>query len=127
MAPVFIKATEQYNTLKDYVCAPLFKKVFSAKADEKTIVKIQALGFYRIFLNGKEFTKGYLAPYIANPEQIVYEDVYDVTKDIKQGENVIEVLLANGWYNQTTADTWKYWQEALWITLPFISEGFGVK
>lgn len=23
--------------------------------------------------------------------------------------------------------TWKYWQEALWIALPFISEGFGVK
>lgn len=23
--------------------------------------------------------------------------------------------------------TWKYWQEALWIALPFISDGFGVK
>ena len=93
---VFIKATEKFNTLDAYVNAPLFKKVFCAQSGEKTVVKIKALGFYRIFLNGKEFTKGYLAPYISNPNQIVYEDVYDVTDKVKQGENVLCVLLGNG-------------------------------
>ena len=108
MNAVFIKATEQFNTLDAYVNAPLFKKVFSAQSGEKTVVKIKALGFYRIFLNGKEFTKGYLAPYITNPEQIVYEDVYDVTKDIKQGENVLCVLLGNGFVNCNDKGTWLF-------------------
>ena len=45
MNAVFIKATEQYNTLDAYVNAPLFKKVFSAQSGEKTVVKIKALGF----------------------------------------------------------------------------------
>lgn len=104
----FIKATKQFTTLTSFVNAPLFKKTFPAVSGKPTTVKIRALGFYKIFLNGKEFTKGYIAPYISNPEQIVYEDVYDVTSLIKQGENVLCVWLGNGFVNVNDKNTWEF-------------------
>ncbi len=108
MKATFIKATTQFTTRTESVSAPLFKKVFIADADKRAVVKIRALGFYKIFLNGKEFTKGYLAPYISNPEQIVYEDVYDVTGLLKKGENVLCVWLGNGFVNVNDKNLWLF-------------------
>ena len=43
--------------------------------------------------NGKDITQGFLAPYISNPDDIVYYDRYDVSGLINEGENIIAVLL----------------------------------
>ena len=62
---------------------------------EKVDLTICGLGFYRLFLNGKEITNGHLAPFQSNPDQILYYDVYDLKGLIQAGENVIGVLLGN--------------------------------
>ena len=42
---------------------------------------------------------------------------YDVTKDIKQGENAIGVILGNGWYNHQSLGVWDF-HNAPWRNRP---------
>ena len=77
----FICATYDYTTYQKFVPSPLFRKTFSVKASvAKCSVTICGLGFYDIFINGHKITKGLLAPYVSNPDHIVYYDEYDVTR-----------------------------------------------
>lgn len=108
LADNFIKATNEYCTLDSWVPAPYMRKTFKVKSGGGTAeVKISALGFYRVWINGKEFTKGLLAPYISNTNQIVYYDTYDITKHIKKGKNVIAFMLGNGMQNPLGGPIWK--------------------
>ena len=76
--------------------APFFRKKFTALKTVRAVIVIGAAGFYRLFVNGKDITKGELAPYISNPDGLVYYDHYDVSDYINEGENVVAVLLGNG-------------------------------
>ena len=61
----YIAATDtSYNTIESHLNAPLFKKVFGCTSSANATLEISAAGFYRIFLNRNEITKGYFAPYI---------------------------------------------------------------
>ena len=74
----FICATQEKNSYQKSICSPYFRKKFTLSGREKTQLIICGLGFYRVFLNGKEITKGRLAPYISNPNEAIYYDVYQV-------------------------------------------------
>ena len=104
----YISATSDFNTIKKHVCAPLFKKVFSCDKPSDVNIEISVVGFYRLFLNGKDITKGFLAPYISNPDDVVFYDKYDVTKRIRTGENVLCVLLGNGFVNSNDFNCWDF-------------------
>ena len=67
-------------------------------------ILITACGFYELFLNGRWITKGPLAPYISNPDDLVYFDRYAVA--LQPGENVIALLLGNGFQNNPGGYTW---------------------
>lgn len=71
-------------------------------------ILICGLGFYDLFINGEKITKGYLAPYISNTDHIVYYDHYDLTPWLKAGENVIGVMLGDGFQNSKTR-VWDLW------------------
>ena len=59
---------------------------------------VTALGEYQIFLNGDRVSDQVFAPgWTDYRERVVYQ-VYDVTKQIASGQNVIGALLAPGWY-----------------------------
>ena len=60
------------------------------------------MGFYDLFINGTKITKGYLAPYISNTDHIVYYDTYDVSPYLQSGENVIAIMLGDGFQNLKT-------------------------
>jgi urease accessory protein len=47
--------------------------------DRNVVIRLAVCGFYDLYLNGEKITKGYLAPYISNPEYLVYADEYAVT------------------------------------------------
>lgn len=47
-----------------------------------------AAGFYKFFVNGKDITKGELAPYISNPDELVYYDRYDVSECLKDAKTL---------------------------------------
>ena len=102
----FIKATNKFNTPEEFVAAPYFRKVFTLNDAADAKIKIAACGFYKLFINGKDITKGALAPYISNPDDFVYYDCYTV--NLNRGENVIGVLLGNGFVNNPGGWVWDF-------------------
>ncbi|MGH9599607.1 MAG: alpha-L-rhamnosidase N-terminal domain-containing protein, partial [Terracidiphilus sp.] len=57
-----------------------------------------ALGEYEVFLNGKRVGNQAMAPgWTDYRERVVYQ-TYDVTAQVKAGQNAIGALLAPGWY-----------------------------
>ena len=105
----FICATYDYSTYQKFVPSPLFRKSFSVnKAVKKCTVTIGGLGFYDIFINGQKITKGILAPYVSNPDHIVYFDEYDVTRYLCEGKNVLGIQLGNGMQNCPGGEIWDF-------------------
>ena len=102
----FIKATNEYNTIEKPVNAPYIRKTFFSDNDSCAKVLIAACGFYELYINGIRYTKGFLAPYISNPEHYIYYDEYEVKID--KGENVIGVLLGNGFQNNPAGYIWDF-------------------
>ena len=75
----FISSGFGYGNAEKPHCAPLFRKTFDLdKIPEKASLLITGLGFYRLFINSKEITKGHLSPSITDPGLIVAFDKYDI-------------------------------------------------
>lgn len=96
----FIAANKKVCDYDCHVAAPLFRRSFKIESiPKKAIFTVCGLGFYGFYLNGERMTKGQLAPYINNPNDILYYDKYDFTEKLKVGENVIGIMLGNGFFN----------------------------
>ncbi len=105
----FVCATRERCTVNNHVNAPVMRKSFVLKAKpEKAEILICGLGFYDLFVNGEKITKGYIAPYVSNPDDIIYYDLYDIAEKLTEGENVIGVVLGNGLNNPMTK-SWDFY------------------
>lgn len=102
----FIKATKEFADFDKHVPSPYFRKVFSSEKEAEAEVVITACGFYKLYCNGKSVTKGYFAPYISNPDDIVYYDKYTVT--LNKGRNVLAIQLGNGFQNNPGGHIWDF-------------------
>ncbi len=117
----FIAAGSKYCTLQDYVPAPYLRRSFALNGQPKTAqLLICGLGFYELFINGKKITKGALAPYISAPDDLIYYDSYDVAPYLQEGENVIGVILGNGFQNALGGKVWKF-DTARWRGAPQVA------
>ena len=114
----FIKATEAFTTLETAVPAPYIRKSFMAEKAETARLRIACCGFYRLFLNGEELTRGFLAPYISNPDHYIYYDAYEVS--LARGENVIGMILGNGFQNCPAGYIWEF-DKAAFRSAPMVS------
>lgn len=105
----YISGGKEYNTKERHVNAPIFRKVFSCNKDDlkHAEIEISSSGFYRLFLNGKELTKGFFAPYISNPDHIIYFDRYDI-KEYLEETNVLCIVLGNGFGNSLDGNVWEF-------------------
>ena len=75
----FIKANDKLCTFEEFVPAPYFRKNFTLDfKPENAEITICGLGFYELYINGVNITKGPLAPYISNPDDICYYDNYNL-------------------------------------------------
>ncbi|MBR5614923.1 MAG: family 78 glycoside hydrolase catalytic domain [Clostridia bacterium] len=96
----FIIANNKFSRFSEFVPAPYFRKEFSLDfKPESAEITICGLGFYELYINGKNITKGPLAPYISNPDDLYYYDHYDISSLLCQGVNVIGIILGNGFRN----------------------------
>ena len=102
----FIQATRQYNTFEEPVPAYYFRKAFCADRKISAVVRIAVCGFYELYFNGKQITRGFLSPYISNPNDIVYYDEYQI--ELTAGENVFGILLGNGFQNNPGGYIWDF-------------------
>lgn len=114
----FIKATNEFNALERKVPAPYIRKSFISDVSANAKLTVASCGFYEIYINGKKYTKGFLAPYISNPEHYIYYDEYEVPLDI--GENVIGLLLGNGFQNNPGGHIW-YFDKATFRSAPMVA------
>ena len=104
----FIKATDKYCTLREHVAAPIFRRTFKIGEDVVgATLELTVTGFYELYVNGHNITKGLLAPYISNPDHVLYLDSYDIAPYLTKGENAIAVLLGNGFANQDIG-SWEF-------------------
>ena len=80
---------------------PLFRKSFFL-TDKKAnaIIHIAGLGYYELYVNGKKVGDHVLDPGQTNYDDYTFYVTYDVSKYLQKGENVIGVMLGDGWYNQ---------------------------
>lgn len=77
--------------------APLIRKSFNIeKAPASASITVTGIGFYRLFINGREITRGLLSPYITDPANVVAFDRYNVLPYLTVGENVIGIILGSG-------------------------------
>ncbi len=120
----FISATRTYSTFTEMVPAPYLRRSFELKEPAKDAsITICGLGFYELYINGKRITKGLLAPYISNPDDILYYDTYDVAPYLHEGKNVIGILLGNGMLNCPGGDIWDF-QLARYRSAPKVALSF---
>ncbi len=59
---------------------------------------ICGLGLYHLELNGEKVGDEYLAPGCHAYDQWLQYQTYDVTAQLKEGSNLLAVMLGNGWY-----------------------------
>ena len=116
-----------------------FKKVFTCEEFEKTYLVISGLGYYDFSINNRKIDETYFKPVVTNydvrkhPEyeklltggrQTVTFETYDVTSFIKMGENVLDVMVAGGFYHnkdQACVVDVSFAEPKLYFELQFLS------
>ena len=87
--------------------APLFRKQFIiAKKVARARLYISGLGYYEASLNGQRIGDQMLDPgWTQYAERILYS-TFDVTDQLRRGDNCLGVMLGNGWYNPLPLRMW---------------------
>ena len=97
--------------------APKFIKKFEVDNNiNSAYAYICGLGYYELYINGEKVGNDYFAPNQTHYDDVEYKNLkypfkgnpkrvcnylgYDVKKYLKVGENLIEIILGNGWFNQ---------------------------
>ena len=112
---MFTKQSKWIGCGKEF-SAPFVIKKFTAKQGEKASIDLCGLGYYELFVNGirvgEEFFKpaasdyserdftSYAYPLPDKTSHTIYYNTYDISTYLKDGENVLAVLLGNGFYRQ---------------------------
>nr|MBO4517713.1 family 78 glycoside hydrolase catalytic domain [Clostridia bacterium] len=104
----FISATENFCKLYEHLNAPYIRKSFDITDFSSATLQICGLGFYELFINGVKITRTKFAPYISNPDHIIYYDEYELAPFLRKGENVIGVILGNGFLNNIGGVPWGF-------------------
>jgi alpha-L-rhamnosidase len=97
--------------------SPLFRKSFAAIQVRDAKIAISGLGYYELYCNGQRVGDHVLDPLFTNYDHRVSYVCYDVTELINRGDNVLAVMLGNGWYNMHTRATWNF-DKAPWRDEP---------
>ena len=97
--------------------APYFRKEIKIKSEvAKAIVYLASAGLHELSLNGEMAGDAFMNPIYTRFDKRVLYNTYDVTKLLKS-DNVIDVVLGNGWYNHQSTAVW-YVDKAPWRARP---------
>ncbi len=114
----FISASRAMCTLTESHPAPYLRRTISIEKDiQNASLSVCGLGFYRFWLNGTEYTRGHMSPYITNPDNILDYDVYDLTDKLPKGRSVLGFQLGNGMQNCFGGYVWDF-EKAPWRSAP---------
>ena len=79
-----------------------FRKSFSCGKVLRARLYATACGVYEGQLNGKRIGTYILAPGVTDYKRRIQYQAYDVTELLREGENVLDFQLADGWYRGST-------------------------
>lgn len=103
----FIKSRTPFRAEKDAECkAPIFRRKFRIEDTGHALLQFCALGYGYCYINGKEVTKDLFIAPTSEYDKMVWYHTYDVSDLVKKGENIIAVILGNGFFNETIETTW---------------------
>jgi alpha-L-rhamnosidase len=98
--------------------SPILRKAFKAgKPARHATATICGLGYYELRLNGAKVGDHELDPGYTRYDKRCLYVTYDVTDRIRRGDNVVGVMLGNGWYNQHAREEWNF-HKASWRDRP---------
>jgi len=87
------------DTFKVNNILPMLRKGFTvAKPIKKASLYISGLGHFEASLNGKKIGDHFLAPGWTKYDKEALYVTFDVTKQLQRGQNVLGVMLGNGFY-----------------------------
>lgn len=87
------------NKALERAVVPYFRKAFVVnKPVQEAFVFISGLGQYELHLNGKKVSDDFLAPGWTNYEKRCLYNTYDVTKQLKKGQNAIGAIVGTGFF-----------------------------
>ena len=84
--------------VQEKACVFVAEKKFTAHAGEKAILRATALGLYFAEINGVRVGDRYLTPGWTSYNKMLQVQEYDVTELLQEGENVLSLTVAEGWY-----------------------------
>ena len=76
-----------------------FKTVALTQPVRRARAYVTSLGIFELRINGHRVGNEYLTPYCNDYDSWHQVITFDVTDDLKQGENVISAVVAPGWYS----------------------------
>lgn len=98
------KEAELKGQLRTSYPSPLVRKAFVlGKSIRSARVSVCGLGLYELHLNGDKVGDRVLDPAQTSYDKHSFYVVHDVTKQLNTGENVIGLMLGNGFYGQNVA------------------------
>ena len=99
----FTNEINEHQTLvipEDAAGVRYLRKPFELKPSiQRAMLYVTALGLYEVHINGRRVGDHVLAPDWTDYRKRVRYQTYDVTSLVKQGNNAMGALLANGWFS----------------------------
>jgi alpha-L-rhamnosidase len=106
------------NTNDFLEALPLLRKQFSVtRKVAHARLYIAGVGFHEAYLNGQKVSDDILSPAFTNYDHRVLYNVHDITSLLRKGDNVIGIMLGNGWYNSAAKEVWGF-DRAPWRNAP---------
>ena len=109
--------------LRYWIPARYLRKEFALKKTIKQATAyISGLGYYKLFINGDRIGDHELDPILRDYEKQVPYVTYDVSNALRQGDNVLGVMLGSGRYWAPRPEQQKYDQPCLLMQLEIVYE-----
>ena len=101
LVPGIHKGTKIEGDLaKKRTVIPFFRKeiILKKKIDEAFLF-VSGLGHYELHINGNKIGDRFLSPGWTDYDKTCYYNTFEITNELKRGENVLGIIAGNGFYN----------------------------
>ena len=103
----FIKSKTEFNSQDNaQFPSPIFRRRFLLKDTKNAILQICCLGYGYCYINGKKITEDLFTAPLSEYDKMVWYNEYNVSHLLKKGENVIAIILGNGFFNENFNTVW---------------------
>lgn len=114
----WIRAELPSSAAENIAPAPILRGSFSlSRPVRQAALYLCTPGFHEVYINGVRVGDRVLTPAPMQFDRHVPYLRYDAAPLLRRGENTVEVLLGNGWFNSFTACAWNF-EHAVWRDHP---------